>query len=48
MNLIRVEAREALRQNVVLLEEGSLFVVPLESDDKARVLLRDLFARVLP
>ena len=42
------EAREALRQNVVLLEEGSLFVVPLGNLRSARAQLRDLFARVLP
>jgi CheY-like chemotaxis protein len=42
------EAREALLQNVVLLEEASLFVVPLESDHRARAQLRDLFARLLP
>jgi CheY-like chemotaxis protein len=42
------DAMETLRQNVALLEEGSLFLIPIGSDDKARVLLRDLFARVLP
>ncbi len=42
------DAMETLRQNVALLEEGSLFLIPLGSDDKARVLLRDLFARILP
>jgi len=42
------DTMETLRQNVALLEEGSLFLIPTGSDDKARVLLRDLFARVLP
>jgi CheY-like chemotaxis protein len=42
------DAPEALRQHLDRLEEGSLFLVPLENADKARVLIRDLFARIVP
>jgi hypothetical protein len=42
------DAPETLRQHVDRLDEGSLFLVPLEKPDKARVLMRDLFARIVP
>jgi CheY-like chemotaxis protein len=39
---------EELRENLSLLDEGSLFLVPLESGKEPRVLLRSLLARILP
>lgn len=42
------DAPDTLRRHLDLLEEGSLFLVPLENRDKARILIRDLFARIVP
>jgi CheY-like chemotaxis protein len=42
------DAPDTLRQNLDLFEEGSLFLVPLENRDRARILIRDLFARIVP
>jgi len=42
------DAPDTLRRHLDLLEEGSLFLVPLEDLDKARILIRDLFARIVP
>jgi hypothetical protein len=39
---------EAIRRNLSLLEDGSLFLVPLEHPPKARAMLREALARVLP
>ena len=39
---------EALRDNLALFDEGSLFLIPLENPAKAGVLLRELIGRVLP
>lgn len=41
-------APEAIRENLDLLEEGSLFLVHLDDEQKATSLLRELFTRVLP
>jgi hypothetical protein len=43
----RVEP-QALHDNLSLLDDGSLFLIPLASPAKAAVLLREMFARVLP
>ncbi|MGI9592002.1 MAG: DUF4388 domain-containing protein [Myxococcota bacterium] len=37
-----------LRENLALVDEGSLFLIPLEKADKAGVLLREMFGRILP
>jgi DNA-binding response OmpR family regulator len=37
-----------LRENLTLVDEGSLFLIPLEKADKAGVLLREMFGRILP
>ncbi len=37
-----------LRHNLSLVDEGSLFLVPAENPDKAGVLLREMFGRILP
>ncbi|MFQ5418081.1 MAG: DUF4388 domain-containing protein [Myxococcota bacterium] len=39
---------ETLRENISLLDESSLFLVPLENADKAGLLLREMFGRILP
>ena len=41
-------APEALRENLSLLDEGSLFLIPLDHLEKAGVLLRETFGHVLP
>jgi len=41
-------APEALRENISLLDDTSLFLIPLENDGKAGVLLREMFGRILP
>ena len=41
-------APDALRANLSLLDEGSLFLVPLDNLEKAGVLLRETFGQVLP
>ncbi len=43
----RVEP-EAIRDNLALLDEGSLFLVPLEHDAKALSVLREALGRILP
>jgi CheY-like chemotaxis protein len=39
---------EEVRENLALLDQGSLFLIPLESHDKAGSLLREMLQRVLP
>lgn len=39
---------EEVRENLSLLDQGSLFLIPLESAEKARLLLREMLQRVLP
>jgi hypothetical protein len=39
---------EALRENIELLDDTSLFLIPLENDLKAGLLLREMFGRILP
>ena len=39
---------EDLRETWALVDEGSLFLIPLEKADKAGVLLREMFGRILP
>lgn len=39
---------DELRQNLTVVDDGSLFLVPLENTEKAGVLLREMFGRVLP
>jgi hypothetical protein len=39
---------EDLRENLALVDEGSLFLIPLEKAEKAGVLLREMFGRILP
>jgi len=39
---------EALRENISLLDETSLFLIPQENDGKAGILLREMFGRILP
>jgi len=39
---------EDLRQNLSIVDDGSLFLIPLESPEKAGVLLREMFGRILP
>jgi len=41
-------APEALRANISLLDDTSLFLVPLENESKAGILLREMFGRILP
>ncbi len=43
----RVDA-ETIRENLSLLDDGSLFLIPLAHATKARTLLREVFVRVLP
>jgi DNA-binding response OmpR family regulator len=42
------DAQAALREKLSLLDDGSLFLIPLENQRQAGVLLRELLARVLP
>ena len=39
---------DALRENLSLFDDGSLFLIPLEDPAEAGVLLRELIGRVLP
>jgi CheY-like chemotaxis protein len=39
---------EELRENFTLLDQGSLFLIPLESSEKSGMLLREMLQRVLP
>jgi hypothetical protein len=39
---------EEVRENLSLLDQGSLFLIPLESVEKASGLLREMLQRVLP
>ena len=39
---------DELRQNLTLIDEASLFLLPLESEKSPSALLRGLFARVVP
>jgi CheY-like chemotaxis protein len=39
---------EDLRENISLLDETSLFLVPQENDGKAGILLREMFGRIIP
>jgi hypothetical protein len=39
---------EALRENIALLDDTSLFLIPQENDGKAGILLREMFGRILP
>jgi CheY-like chemotaxis protein len=41
-------APDSLRENLALLDEGSLFLIPLDNLEKAGVLLRETFGHVLP
>jgi hypothetical protein len=41
-------APELLRENLSLLDDGPLFLLPLEHPEKAAILLREMFGRVLP
>jgi hypothetical protein len=41
-------APDALREHISLLDDTSLFLVPQENDDKAGILLREMFGRILP
>jgi hypothetical protein len=41
-------APEALRENISLLDDTSLFLIPQENDGKAGILLREMFGRILP
>ncbi len=41
-------ATDLLRENAELLDQGPLFLLPLENDQKAITLLREMFRRVLP
>jgi hypothetical protein len=39
---------EEVRENLALLDQGSLFLIPLESNEKSGSLLREMLQRVLP
>jgi hypothetical protein len=39
---------EALRENISLLDDTALFLIPQENDGKAGILLREMFGRILP
>ena len=43
----RVDPDE-LRENLSIVDDGSLFLIPVESPAKAGVLLREMFGRILP
>jgi len=42
-----VEA-EALRENLSLFDDSSLFLIPIGKGSTAKVLLREMFLRILP
>jgi CheY-like chemotaxis protein len=42
------DAQAAVRENLSLVDEGSLFLIPLENRKQAGLLLRELLVRVLP
>jgi hypothetical protein len=37
-----------LRQNLSIVDEGSLFLISVENAEKSGVLLREMFGRILP
>ena len=39
---------ETVRENISLLDESSLFLVPCENESEAGILLREMFGRILP
>jgi signal recognition particle receptor subunit beta len=39
---------EEIRENLALLDQGSLFLIPLEGNQKSGILLREMLDRVLP
>jgi hypothetical protein len=39
---------DALRENLSLFDDSSLFLIPTENKDTAEVLLREMFVRILP
>ena len=39
---------EDVRENLTLVDDGSLFLIPLENGEKAGVLLREMVGRMLP
>jgi hypothetical protein len=39
---------EALRENLALFDDSSLFLIPTENKSNAEVLLREMFVRILP
>ncbi len=39
---------EEIRENLALLDQGSLFLIPLEGNEKSSVLLREMLHRVMP
>jgi len=41
-------APDALRENLSLLDDGPLFLIPQDNDEKAAILLREMFGRILP
>jgi hypothetical protein len=41
-------APDELRENLALIDEASLFLLPTESGKDPQTLLRSLFARVMP
>ena len=41
-------APDELGENIALLDETSLFLIPQENDRKARILLREMFGRIVP
>jgi CheY-like chemotaxis protein len=41
-------APDTLRENISLLDDGPLFLIPQGNDEKASILLREMFGRVLP
>jgi hypothetical protein len=41
-------APDELGENIALLDESSLFLIPQENDGKARILLREMFGRIVP
>jgi len=41
-------AADELGENIALLDETSLFLIPQENDGKAQILLREMFGRIVP
>jgi len=41
-------APETLREIISLLDDGPLFLIPQDNDEKAAILLREMFGRILP